>query len=211
MPWQLQNNTLLLWTLEPIGQEALKLQVRQRKRELVQAVCQRDSLGMQEAFPEEFEVPYHPELALTNEPIVHRYFSSDLAQVFGRPRIAWRKRRTGRTPSSAKCVAIGGRRGRRRAHPRRPPSWRRCWRTRKKTSGSTAGRWLNSRWPVNSPRCCSIPRRSISPVAAWPTCANAGRRISREDDRRRLANLIAWSISVDARFKLDSLAEPTTE
>lgn len=81
-PWELQQNTLLLWTLEPAGQEQLKVELRRHKRELINEIRKRDSLGMPEAFPEEFEIPYHPEMALTNEPIVHRFARCQLSQLF---------------------------------------------------------------------------------------------------------------------------------
>ncbi|MEO5331475.1 MAG: AAA family ATPase, partial [Magnetococcus sp. YQC-5] len=81
-PWELAANTLLIWSLEPAGQEVLKRKQRELKRAMVNELCRKDGLGVPEAFPTEYKIPYHPELPLTNVPIVHTYAQSDLSRVF---------------------------------------------------------------------------------------------------------------------------------
>jgi hypothetical protein len=205
MPWQLQNNTLLLWTLEPIGQEVLKLDVRRRKRELIQAVCQRDSLGMQEAFPDEYDIPYHPELALTNEPIVHRYFSSELAQVFRKAtdrleeKTHWRDtviremrsdwRQAGQTPGppnvAAKLETVLG----------KPEENERIY--RRALAELALAREFTPL--LFNPPTFDFAGCSLDDVSdEWPEDLS-------EDDRHLLANLCAWSISLETKFKLDTV------
>ncbi|MCP4702013.1 MAG: tetratricopeptide repeat protein [Gammaproteobacteria bacterium] len=82
LPWEMAGNTMLLWSMEPQGQEALKLAQRKLKRALVAEICQKDSLGVTEAFPQEYKIPYHPEIPLSNLPIVHTYWHSDLARLY---------------------------------------------------------------------------------------------------------------------------------
>jgi len=81
-PWDLADSTLLLWTLRPAGQEAQRLAQRRRKRDMVKALCLRDRLGHPEPWPDEFEIPYDPEMTLTTEPIAHRYWNSASALLF---------------------------------------------------------------------------------------------------------------------------------
>ena len=81
-PWEMAQNTLLIWSLAPFGQELLKREQRKLKKEIVEYLCITDTLGVREAFPTEFKIPYHPELPLTNIPILHSYAESDLSQLF---------------------------------------------------------------------------------------------------------------------------------
>ncbi len=81
-PWEMAGNTLLIWAMGSQGPEALKVRQRQRKRTLVASLCKRDSLGVAEDFPREYRVPYHPEVPLTDSPMVYRYWNSELSKIY---------------------------------------------------------------------------------------------------------------------------------
>ncbi len=81
-PWEMAGNTLLIWAMGSQGPEALKVRQRQRKRALVASLCKRDSLGVAEDFPREYRVPYHPEVPLIDNPMVYRYWNSDLSKIY---------------------------------------------------------------------------------------------------------------------------------
>ena len=81
-PGDLVANTMLIWSGGVQGQELLKREQRRRKQQLKDSVCLVDSLGLAEPFPREFEVPFNPELVMSNVPLVHRVPDSDFAAQF---------------------------------------------------------------------------------------------------------------------------------
>ncbi|MBT6155401.1 MAG: AAA family ATPase [Planctomycetaceae bacterium] len=81
-PWELSATTMCIWTMEPPGQEELKFSRRKRIADLVDAICLKDTLGVRESFPQEYEIPYHPQLPLLTYPISHQFPQSEIAEQF---------------------------------------------------------------------------------------------------------------------------------